>query len=103
LSRVYHGSGLYFEAPNTWRLKYTFAGREKMMTLGTHLTKVDAEVAACRAKSALSRGIDPGVMRRAEDALLLNDNIFLTRRKMAKVYLALFADRREAAEFLGDE
>lgn len=103
MSRVYHGSGLYFEAPNTWRLKYTFAGREKMMTLGTGLTKVDAEVAACRAKSAIARGIDPGVMRRAEDALLIDDNIHLTRAKMAKVYLALFADRREAVEFLGDE
>jgi hypothetical protein len=100
MSRVYHGSGLYFEAPETWRLKYKFAGREKMVTLGRGLTKVDAEVAACRAKGALARGIDPGVMRRAEDALLVDDNIHLTRVKMAKVYLALFADKREALEFL---
>ena len=102
MSRVYHGNGLYFETPDTWRLKYKFAGREKMMTLGHSLTKVDAEVEACRAKRTLSRGFDPGAMKRTEEALYITDNIYLTRRKIAKVYLALFADKQEAVEFLNE-
>lgn len=102
MTRIYHGNGLYFEPPNRWRLKYKFAGKEYMMSLGTNLNKVDAQVEACRAKSEIARGLNPSVMRKAEKALVLNDSIYTTRSKIAKTYLALFADKSEAKDFLDD-
>lgn len=102
LSRIYHGNGLYFEGPNRWRLKYKFAGKEYMMSLGTNLNKVDAQVEACRAKAQIAKGLNPSVMRKAEKAIVMSDSVYTTRSKIAKTYLALFADKREAMEFLDD-
>lgn len=49
-----------------WRLKYRIAGREKQLSLVKYddVSLADAREARDRAKAALRRGVDPGVVKR---------------------------------------
>lgn len=78
------GGGMYLLCAPTgaryWRLKYRFAGKEKLLALGVFpdVTLAEARQRRAEAKSALYKGIDPGVERKAEKraALLSASNTF---------------------------
>ena len=72
--RLYDERGLYLEvAPSGgrwWRLKYRFAGKEKLLSMGTY---PGTGLKAARdkrdmAREQLARGVDPSEARRAEKA-----------------------------------
>jgi integrase len=69
--KLFDGAGLYLEitpAGNRWwRYKYRFAGKEKLISLGTleRTTLKDARAAHREARAALASGIDPSMQRKA--------------------------------------
>lgn len=72
--RLYDERGLYLEVSPTggkwWRLKYRYAGKEKLLSLGTY---PDTGVKLARdkrdkARELLARGVDPSDARKAEKA-----------------------------------
>lgn len=70
--KLFDGNGLFlFVAPSgtkSWRLKYRFQGREKLLTLGTYpqLSLKEAREACADAKKALSGGIDPSAEKKVK-------------------------------------
>jgi len=68
--KLFDGGGLFlFVAPSgvkSWRVKYRFQGREKLLTLGTYsqLSLKEAREACADAKKQLSGGIDPSTERK---------------------------------------
>jgi integrase len=72
--RLYDGAGLYLEVVPAggrwWRLKYRFAGKEKLLSLGVYpeVRLADARVRCAEARKLLADGIDPSVHRRAQRA-----------------------------------
>jgi integrase len=81
--KSFDGGGLYLHVTpgggRWWRLKYRFAGREKLLSLGTY---PDTSLKLARSKrddarSLLAQDIDPGARRREEKAARDNtlDNI----------------------------
>jgi len=70
--RLYDGAGLYLEVVPAggrwWRLKYRFAGKEKLLSLGVYpeVRLADARVRCAEARKLLADGIDPSVHRRAQ-------------------------------------
>jgi len=71
------GMGLYLEIrPNCskyWRMKYRFAGKEKLLAIGVYpvITLKDAREAALKAKRQISKGIDPNAKKQAEKKAIL--------------------------------
>jgi integrase len=71
------GQGLFLQVqPNAskyWRLKYRWAGKEKLLALGTYPTFSIAETRATRdkARKQLASGIDPGEAKQEEKALAI--------------------------------
>ena len=72
--RLYDERGLYLEVTTTggrwWRFKYRFAGKEKLLSMGTY---PDTPLKAARdkrdrARALLEDGVDPSEARRAEKA-----------------------------------
>ena len=72
--RLYDERGLYLEITTSggrwWRFKYRFAGKEKLLSMGTY---PDTGLKAARdrrdrARSLLEGGVDPGAVRKAEKA-----------------------------------
>lgn len=72
--RLYDERGLYVEITTSggrwWRFKYRFAGKEKLLSMGTY---PDTGLKAARekrdrARALLEDGVDPGEVRRAEKA-----------------------------------
>jgi len=69
--KFFDGNGLFlFVAPSgtkSWRVKYRFQGREKLLTLGTYpqFSLKEAREACADAKKQLSGGIDPSTARKA--------------------------------------
>jgi len=72
--RLYDERGLYLEVTTTggrwWRFKYRFAGKEKLLSMGTY---PDTPLKAARdkrdrARALLEEGVDPSEARRAEKA-----------------------------------
>ena len=72
--RLYDERGLYLEITTTggrwWRFKYRFAGKEKLLSMGTY---PDTPLKAARdrrdrARALLEEGVDPSEARRAEKA-----------------------------------
>ena len=72
--RLYDERGLYLEVTTTggrwWRFKYRFAGKEKLLSMGTY---PDTPLKAARdkrdrARALLEEGVDPSDARRAEKA-----------------------------------
>lgn len=72
--RLSDGDGLYVEITTSggkwWRFKYRFAGKEKLLSMGTYpavgLREARSRVSAARA--LLAAGVDPGETRKAEKA-----------------------------------
>jgi len=70
--KLFDGSGLFlFISPNgakSWRLKYRFQGREKLLTLGTYpqLSLREAREQSTDARKQLSGGIDPAAEKKAK-------------------------------------
>lgn len=69
--RYTDGEGLYLQVSPSggryWRLKYRFGGKEKLLALGVYPTVgiKDAREKRFLAKQALSRGEDPGALKKA--------------------------------------
>jgi len=72
--KLFDGGGLFLEiTPSNsrrWRLKYRFAGKEKLLSLGLFplISLKDARQKRDDAKRLLSNGIDPSAQRKAEKA-----------------------------------
>jgi integrase len=70
--RLFDGGGLYLELAPTggkwWRLKYRFAGKEKLLSLGVYpeVSLADARSKRDDARKLLRDGIDPSVRRKLE-------------------------------------
>jgi hypothetical protein len=70
--KLFDGNGLFlFVAPSgtkSWRVKYRFQGREKLLTLGTYpqISLKEAREACADAKKQLSGGTDPSAEKRSE-------------------------------------
>ena len=70
--KLFDGNGLFlFVAPSgakSWRLKYRFQGREKLLTLGTYpqLSLKEAREACADAKKQLSGGTDPSAEKKVK-------------------------------------
>src|SRR5205809_784036 len=64
--KLFDGEGLYLEVLPTgakyWRMKYFFAGKEKVLALGVypHITLADARELRTQARKLLANGLDPG-------------------------------------------
>lgn len=80
--KLFDGRGLYLEVTPTgskrWRLKYRFAGKEKLMSLGVYpdVSLKDARDKRDRARSILASGTDPMEQRKAEQASRSGANRF---------------------------
>lgn len=72
--KLYDGRGLYLiVTPNGhkwWRLRYTFADKEKLLSLGVYpaVTLKDARALRDKAHAHIAAGVDPSVQRQAEKA-----------------------------------
>ena len=70
LYRVADGNGLAVEVPTTgalrWRYRYRFAGKPKMLSLGTYpaVSLAQARRSRDEARSMLAQRIDPGAVRK---------------------------------------
>ena len=70
--KLFDGNGLFlFIAPSgakSWRLKYRFQGREKLLTLGTYpqLSLKEARESSAGARKKLSGGIDPSAEKKVK-------------------------------------
>lgn len=66
------GGGLFLLVTSTggkrWRYKYRFAGKEKLLALGTYpdISLADARKRHQEAREGLAKGIDPGEVRKVE-------------------------------------
>jgi len=73
-AKYFDGGGLFLLVTPTggrsWRLKYRFGGREKLLTLGgyPHVTLADARQRREVARGQLSQGVDPGAARKEKAA-----------------------------------
>lgn len=71
-NRLFDGGGLYLElrpsGARLWRLKYRFAGKEQLMSIGSYpdVTSAQARVRRSEVKSLLDKGVDPAALRRQE-------------------------------------
>jgi integrase len=76
--RLSDGKGLYLEvAPSGgkwWRWKYRYAGKEKLLSMGTYpeTTLRQARDRRDQARSLLATGTDPSAARKAEKASVVN-------------------------------
>ncbi|MDR2819309.1 MAG: integrase arm-type DNA-binding domain-containing protein [Desulfovibrio sp.] len=72
--RVSDSDGLYLQVSVTgrklWRLKYRFAGKQKMIALGTYpaTSLKDAREKHYQAKKLLEQGLDPGEKKKIDKA-----------------------------------
>ena len=73
--KFFDGNGLFlYVAPSgtkSWRVKYRFQGREKLLTLGTYpqLSLKEAREICNDAKKLLRRGIDPSAQKKASSRI----------------------------------
>lgn len=71
-NRLFDGDGLYLElrpsGARLWRLKYRFAGKEQLMSIGSYpdVTSAQARVRRGEVKALLDKGVDPAALRRQE-------------------------------------
>ena len=68
--KLFDGNGLFLfvstHGTKSWRVKYTFQGREKLLTLGTYpgLSLKDAREGCATAKKQLAAGTDPSAEKK---------------------------------------
>lgn len=71
----FDGGGLYLlitpSGGKLWRLKYRFAGKEKLISLGSYpeISIADAREARAEAKKLIANGVDPYELRKTNQAL----------------------------------
>lgn len=106
--RLYDTEGMYLEiAPSGgkwWRLKYRFAGKEKLISLGTYpdVSLADARDKRDAARKLLHEGTDPSAKRHAEKAQFIAANTEATEGDLAYIARAQLHDVIETtALFLG--
>lgn len=95
--KLFDGGGLFILVAPTggklWRLKYRFAGKEKLLSLGSYpeVSLADARLARDEARKLLHEGTDPSAKRQAEKAAraAMVGNCFET---VAREWHAKFAD-----------
>lgn len=95
--KLFDGGGLFILVAPTggklWRLKYRFAGREKLLSLGSYpeVSLADARLARDEARRLLHEGTDPSAKRQAEKAarVAMVGNSF---EAIAREWHAKFAD-----------
>lgn len=100
------GDGLFLEVTPTgskrWRLRYFFAGKEKMLSLGLFpaIGLQEAKDARDNARKLLSQGIDPSDKRKDNKAasLLAATNSF---ESIAREWLARQTDKAESTQQKG--
>lgn len=69
-NRLFDGGGLYLElrpsGAKLWRMKYRFAGKEQLMSIGSYpdVTSVQARARRSEVKLLLGKGVDPAALRR---------------------------------------
>lgn len=93
LYRLADGAGLVLEVTPTgsklWRLRYRFAGKEKMLALGEYpdVRGPEARARAAKARAILREGRDPSAERKAERerARVAGDTSF---ESVARIWLA---------------
>ncbi|BBE09230.1 P4-type integrase [Mycoavidus cysteinexigens] len=79
------GGLLLLVQPNAsrwWRLRYRFAGKEKMLSLGTYPT-VSLKVARLirdKIKALLAQGVDPSLARQEEKPIKAGVKLFLCKQ-----------------------
>jgi Arm domain-containing DNA-binding protein len=75
-----------------WRIKYRFRGREKQLSFGAYpaVSISDARERLEAAKKLLTRGIDPGVVRREQKARATGDR--LAQEDGSKFHVAFALD-----------
>src|SRR6185437_16600203 len=89
-SKLFDGRGLYLlvcvNGSKLWRLKYRFAGREKLLSLGAYpdVGLKQARENCEAARKLVASGIDPSSQRKLEKAALNN-----TFEAVAREWLAL--------------
>ncbi len=72
--RMADGGGLYLEIRPTgskyWRMKYRFAGKEKLLAIGTYpdVTLAEARKVRDRAKEQLAEDVDPSMAKQVSSA-----------------------------------
>lgn len=94
--KQFDGGGLYIEVSPSggklWRLKYRYAGKERLLSLGKYptVTLADARGKREAAKKLLSDGFDPGAVKQQEKTrkILLAANSFeVVAREWFESYL----------------
>ncbi|CAK7037813.1 MAG: Prophage integrase IntS [Desulfovibrio sp.] len=86
--KLFDGNGLFlFVAPSgakSWRLKYRFQGREKLLTLGTYpqLSLKEARERSADARKQLGGGIDPAADKKARA-----QSVLITFESVAREWL----------------
>jgi len=71
LQKLFDGNGLFLFVASggtkSWRWKYRFQGREKLLTFGVYpqLSLKEARAACADAKKMLSGGIDPAMQKKS--------------------------------------
>ncbi|WP_051284196.1 tyrosine-type recombinase/integrase [Desulforegula conservatrix] len=72
--KLFDGDGLFlYVSPSggkLWRMKYRFEGKEKLLSFGAYPTVslADAREKRFEAKKLLDKGLDPGALKKAEEA-----------------------------------
>jgi integrase len=75
-AKLSDGGGMYLLVTQSggkcWRLKYRFAGKEKVLALGTYpeISLAEAREKRETARKQLANGIDPGVVKKAQKAAI---------------------------------
>jgi len=94
--KLFDGGGLFLHiAPSggkSWRLKYRFGGKEKLLTFGTYpeITLSEAREQRDQARKLLAIDIDPGENKKAQKAAL-QENSENTFEMIAKEWFGKFA------------
>ncbi len=95
-NRLFDGGGLYLElrpsGAKFWRLKYRFAGREQLLSLGEYpaITSAQARTKRAEVKALIAQGVDPSLQRRRQK-LARNLEVSNTFESIAREWIERFS------------
>lgn len=95
-NRLFDGGGLYLELRPSggryWRLKYRFAGREQLLSLGEYpaVTSAQARTKRAEIKALIAQGVDPSLQRRRQK-LARNLEVANTFEAIAREWIERFS------------
>jgi len=95
-NRLFDGGGLYLElrpsGAKFWRLKYRFAGREQLLSLGEYpaVTSTQARAKRAEIKALIAQGVDPALQRRRQK-LVRNLEVSNTFESIAREWIERFS------------